>query len=173
MGRFMDEISGFLQEISSPDRNIVATLSGNTGIAISIKENAYEEYRVDQLESQLVNLLQRSWAVRRSARNRALSNAIGRPVRDREPQSSQERRFREERSKLLGIGVTEHIEIVFSTDDAHWEVCIEPDTIEELDHLAFLEELQAAISEAVTDIRDQIANLKDHIYYGHPLIERN
>ena len=171
MGRFMDEISKFNQNVTSPDGNILLNLSGNSAMTIMFRDDTFEEYHVDELEGQLVHLFQRGWAVRRSARNRALTKAVGHKVRDRIPYSSQERIFREERSKLSGIGETDNIEVIFSVDEAEWEINISDNAMEDLDQDEFIQELQQASEAAISDIREQIINLKDHIYHGHPLRE--
>lgn len=49
MERLRMKSPAFIRKYHHPDRNIAATLSGNSGIAISIKESAYEEDRAHPL----------------------------------------------------------------------------------------------------------------------------
>lgn len=174
MGKFADIMVDYDKVVLSPDGGIAMRLYGDSGISLKFVNGSYYDYNnLDSLEHQLVSLLRRGWAVRRSARRRNLAEAVGTRPTERPLRSPQERKFREEREKLVGMGFSTHMEVVFTVEDASWEVNLGDDCLDELGEDEFVNELGVTLDEAIRDLRGQISVLKNDIYENGISIPRS
>jgi hypothetical protein len=165
MGIFADRMAELDIQLSSPDGNIHARLSAGDRFEVWFREGNYYRYTESSLEQQLISLARLLFVARRRARLSALSEAVGYRVQpgNSQPDDPRQRRFHEEQSQLVAVGRTAVIE-VYGSPGEFWTIRIEPGTLAQLDEAGFLIELRAAVSQAMTDMRQQLLRLREDMY---------
>lgn len=164
MGEFADRMEQVRIQVTSPDGRIAALISGQNSMQLQFKADAYERYTETGLQRQLEALLQDTWRERRAARFQILSQVLDQEVGVREPTSPQERKFREEKSDVIGVGFTDEVEVLVLDECREWQVRLTEGCLEALDSPAFLQHVQAATAEAVQDFRTKVSLLRSQIF---------
>lgn len=164
MGAYADSMAEFRCQVTSPDQNIVALLAGQKNLQLQFRSDAYYSYSEAELQQQLQELLKECWRTWQVARRQALSDAVGYQVETRVPRSPQERKFREAKDDIVGIGFADGIEVVYIDEGENWEVNFEDGVLVQLEEAEFLASFKPALTSAVQDYQSEVAKAKARIY---------
>jgi hypothetical protein len=152
-------------EVSSPDRQIFARLSGEDDVTLWFAPGAYLRYDERQLAHQLARLATLLWVAYQQAYQRAWSEPTGTPAPTRGPQDAVRRAFRQEQLELAVAGVSPYgFVTVRSVGLLTWEVDIREGTPRQLSEQEFLQEALDAARMLLDDYFAQTHRLKDEYF---------
>ena len=150
----------------SPDGLIMARLAHRNRISLRMRPGAYQRYRVEALQSQLVQLAARIWAENRRAYFRSASATLGVTLRGDEPaQDARGARFKRAQAELSVSGQSAGGDVeARSIGLLRWQFIIRPGALDQLSEREFLTEVANAVRNLLIDYFDQVRALKVEIF---------
>lgn len=163
MTTFAHEMARQEEDVSSPDGNIVATVTDGSVKGLAFRPGTYERYTETVLAPQIEQLAKLIFVTRARARRRALRIAMGsdHDIENRDASSPAERQLREDRKHAVVSQESAHI---FASVEGgiHWDMEIDQGTLEILSEDQFLEELGILVKRTINAWRTEMNRLRRH-----------
>jgi hypothetical protein len=152
-------------EVSSPDAQIFARLSGQDDVTLWFAPGVYVRYDEHRLAHQLGRLATLLWVASRQAYQRAWSEATGTPASSRGPQETRRRDFRQAQLALTVTGISPYgFVTVYSAGLLSWEVDLREGTCRQLSEQEFVQETLDAARMLLDDYFAKTHRLKDEYF---------
>lgn len=165
MGTFADHIAAQDEEITSPDGNITARVTGGEIKGLAFKPGTYRNYSDAALEHQLAGLSRLVWVARARARRNALRAALDGPYdpEPMQPDSSAARKAREEQANLVVDVKMSHVTVRVEGGTS-WRVKVKAGTVREVPEDMFLREVAMAATTAIGHWRARMHMVRQDAY---------